>query len=89
LNNKIDSLNEEHTAVCKEYYKIIKDREEAIDALNIKINNLNVIVKEVKQTKKDDDNYTLITANNALKSNMKRFEKDIERITKERDDLLK
>lgn len=74
---------------CNEYYNIVKERDQTIEDLESKINDFKATLMDVEANKADESNYTLITINNALRSNLKLQEKENVRLTKEKEDLSK
>jgi transcriptional regulator with XRE-family HTH domain len=85
----MESLKNEHMYTCNEYYNIIKERDQTIEDLESKINDFKATLKDIEANKMDENNYTLITINNALRSNLKLQEKETARVAKEKEDLSK
>lgn len=89
MNQAIGKMKEEYRVKVDELYSVILDRDEIIADLESNIEDYKATLKDVSDNKADANNYPLITINNALRSNLKRSEKEINDLKKQKEDMKK
>ena len=67
----------EHLAKYRQLYSIAMEKDVRIEELESRIEDYEATLKDVSETKHDQDNYTLITINNAMRTNLKQKDKEI------------
>ena len=68
----------EHREKWEQLYSIIMEKDIKIEEHESKIDDFKLTLKDVSDTKNEQDNYTLITINNAMRTNLKQKERDLE-----------
>lgn len=89
MDQKISDIKEHYKTKIDELYSVLMSKDNIIAELESKIDDLSATLKDVNANQKDSDNYTLITINNALRSNLKRTEQEVKTVTKKYEDLKK
>ena len=69
--------------------KLLLKKDVKIEELEEKIHNLQATMKDISNNHGDDSNYTLITWNNALRTNLKQKEKEIAMLLEENKEMKK
>ena len=69
------------------YYNMVKEKDEALTELSSKVDDYRATLKDINETKYGQEEYTLITINNALRTNLKWSEKEVEKLNKQNSDL--
>lgn len=87
LNKKTEKMKKEYFDKMKQLYKTVEDRNYTISNLESKIDDYMSTLKDVKDNKDTEENYNLITVNNALRGNLKRAHRDLKKLQLKREDL--
>mmetsp|Transcript_4731 Transcript_4731/g.3990 ORF Transcript_4731/g.3990 Transcript_4731/m.3990 type:complete len:132 (+) Transcript_4731:658-1053(+) len=98
LTSKLESTEKEYKEELKntknEYilkinnlYNLVKEKDESITELSSKIDDYKATLKDINENKYEKSDYTLITINNALRSNLKRSEREIINLGKQIDNF--
>ena len=85
----LTNLNNDDLFEWRNMYNIIIEKDVMIEELESKIEDFKATLKDVSSNQGDNSNYTLITWNNALRTNLKQKDKELMLLEEENKNLMK
>ena len=89
FTENLKNLKTGYVQKINDLYALVEEKDEHWTDLKSTIDDYKSTLRDVKENYKDQSHYTLITVNNALRSNLKRAERDVEKLKHQREDMKK